>query len=499
MILKLSLLLAGATASPLKHIRSGINWGPCSINGTLAIDCANFTVPLDYTDTASNRTLSLELLRVPAINGPSRGSIFFNFGGPGIAVRSSLASQAHLLQALTGGNHDLIGIDPRGTANTLTFQCFANATEKASLVSATGTGLMNSSDIAKGATWISNKIFARKCAQNAGENGTFIGTAFTARDMMQVVDALDEDGLLRYWGFSYGTLLGATVASMFPDRMDKVILDAVMNPHQFYNGPMSCSPNDCALAGNHTDTAKLEALVWKVVDDLKYRPIEIEGTIVEYQTVKTMIRSSLYSIQNFRPFAKALNGLLVNNQTQYLEGATELASLTAPVFTGATGDDSPYGIHCADKKYRKGSLDDMLPDIEMLAHSSRLMGDFSPVLLSMCAQWKMESKERYEGDFQNIRTKHPVFFIGNTFDSATSIKSAFNASSGFVNSVHGSLNHPSLCTARAVKAYFDDGIVPAQGAVCAVDVAPFSNTTFDDLLPQLGFDTSKILGMSKTD
>tara|TARA_R110002060_G_scaffold58549_14_gene68534 strand:+ start:244 stop:648 length:405 start_codon:yes stop_codon:yes gene_type:complete len=134
----------------------------------------------------------------------------------------------------------------------LTFQCYANDTEKASAAPATGTGLTNSSDIAKGATWITNKVFGKQCAKNAGENGTLIGTAFTARDMLQVVDALGEDGLLRYWGrycylpvranltnagFSYGTLLGATVVSMFPDRMDKVILDGVMNAHQYYSGP----------------------------------------------------------------------------------------------------------------------------------------------------------------------------------------------------------------------------------------------------------------------
>lgn len=76
-----------------------------------------------------------------------------------------------------------------------------------------------------------------------------------ARDMMQIVDALDEDGLLRYWGkstpiavgksavsnivtlgVSGGTTLGATVAAMFPDRMDKVLLDGVINSHQYYNG-----------------------------------------------------------------------------------------------------------------------------------------------------------------------------------------------------------------------------------------------------------------------
>jgi pimeloyl-ACP methyl ester carboxylesterase len=52
---------------------------------------------------------------------------------------------------------------------------------------------------------------------------------------MRVVDALGEDGKLRFWGISYGTLLGATVAALFPDRMDRVILDAVFNFHEYYN------------------------------------------------------------------------------------------------------------------------------------------------------------------------------------------------------------------------------------------------------------------------
>ncbi len=36
-------------------------------------------------------------------------------------------------------------------------------------------------------------------------------------------------------GFSYGTTLGVTVAAMFPDRIDKVILDGVQNPHEYYH------------------------------------------------------------------------------------------------------------------------------------------------------------------------------------------------------------------------------------------------------------------------
>lgn len=55
-----------------------------------------------------------------------------------------------------------------------------------------------------------------------------------ARDLISIVDALGEDGMLRYWGFSGGSTLGNTVVAMFPERIDKVILDGVVNPHEYY-------------------------------------------------------------------------------------------------------------------------------------------------------------------------------------------------------------------------------------------------------------------------
>lgn len=48
--------------------------------------------------------------------------------------------------------------------------------------------------------WAVKQTLAENCYNNAREVGELIGTAFVARDMMQIVDALKEDGLLRYWG-----------------------------------------------------------------------------------------------------------------------------------------------------------------------------------------------------------------------------------------------------------------------------------------------------------
>ncbi|MBE3046761.1 alpha/beta fold hydrolase [Candidatus Bathyarchaeota archaeon] len=37
-------------------------------------------------------------------------------------------------------------------------------------------------------------------------------------------------------GISYGSALGANAAAMFPERMDRVILDGVVNSRQYNHG-----------------------------------------------------------------------------------------------------------------------------------------------------------------------------------------------------------------------------------------------------------------------
>lgn len=48
--------------------------------------------------------------------------------------------------------------------------------------------------------WAKRASLAESCYSASNQTGGLVGTAFTARDMMQIVDALGEDGLLNYWG-----------------------------------------------------------------------------------------------------------------------------------------------------------------------------------------------------------------------------------------------------------------------------------------------------------
>jgi hypothetical protein len=88
-------LLAGVL--PLVHTSptpraASISWSSCAQgkNITSSLQCATFDVPRDYTEPDSDETITLNLVRLQASNQPSKGSIFINTGGPGIAQRNGL-------------------------------------------------------------------------------------------------------------------------------------------------------------------------------------------------------------------------------------------------------------------------------------------------------------------------------------------------------------------------------------------------------------------------
>lgn len=82
-----------AAATPSSNSKLEIQWGACNateVGSSVPIVCGNLEVPLDYTEPSSNATLTLQLARVPASSQPSKGSILFNFGGPGATGRGTL-------------------------------------------------------------------------------------------------------------------------------------------------------------------------------------------------------------------------------------------------------------------------------------------------------------------------------------------------------------------------------------------------------------------------
>lgn len=90
-----------ATNSSANSTNSSIKWTKCpstvSDQSGLPVECAQYGVPLDYTDEKCNETTLLNLIRVPATKQPSLGSILLNYGGPGEEAVSTTAQSSFVL------------------------------------------------------------------------------------------------------------------------------------------------------------------------------------------------------------------------------------------------------------------------------------------------------------------------------------------------------------------------------------------------------------------
>ncbi|ORY71044.1 polyketide synthase 3 [Pseudomassariella vexata] len=403
---------------------------------------------------------------------PARGSILINFGGPGGDGQQNLAATAEFLQNMTGGFHDIISFDPR---------LFAQIPN---------TATANSSDTALGHIWAEAMLSSDACLNGMNESGTLVGTAFVARDMMKIVDALGEDGMLRYY------VLGATVASMFPDRMDRVLLDGVVNPDDYYHGPDTVTFTDtdktfrsflsgcvtagdaCALAHRNQTPAELESSIHDFLQILKYEPIPVAGLVLDYSIFKATLLGSLYWPSGWPQLAAALDSMLSNDIDTLAQHLDYLVTPAASIQYEALP-----GIKCSDKFPRLSSSKALVPIMEEFYEISEWCGETVANLVSQCAQWQFDAKERYDGDFQ-VQTRNPVLLVGNTFDPVTPLAAAQNVSAGFDGSVvlqhngngHSSWAQRSACTMKAIADYFVNGTLPEPGTVCEVDAPLFSET-----------------------
>lgn len=340
--------------------------------------------------------------------------------------------------------------------------------------------------------------YAEICYTSANETGELIGTAFTARDMIQIIDALGEDGLLRYWGLSYGTQLGDTFAAMFPERVDRMLLDANMNPHDYQAGHYGnylrdadktleafldeCIKNAdrCALANftGATNTTQLFDIFNAGLSLVAQDAAVNETTFLTYGTLKQTLFSGLYFPRRWPLLADTLTSFL--NGSAFEVPATQTNESTRVPYD--LGVNSIDGIRCGDSLIRISSAEEYLDRVKLQSTFSPSFSDVGFESTWACAAWRMEAREQYTGNY-TAKTRYPILFVNGEYDPATPLISARNASAGFEGSVvlqhsgygHGLAAHPSTCVARAVQAYFKEGLLPTtrNGTVCEPDIGPW--------------------------
>jgi hypothetical protein len=99
----------------------------------------------------------------------------------------------------TGRAFNLVAFDPRGTGKNNPISCAENDLDLLSLRD----DFKLDAERSLGRLWAATEVFSERCMRTQADIMPFVGTASVARDLMRVVDAMEEDGMLRFWGQTF--------------------------------------------------------------------------------------------------------------------------------------------------------------------------------------------------------------------------------------------------------------------------------------------------------
>ncbi len=196
--------------------------------------CALVQAPMDWT-RPERGDVTLSLMRLAAAQpGRRRGALLFNPGGPG---EDGLIFSLYLMKAFADSDpadpqgarqlrlldeYDMVGFSPRGTGASTQLHCGTNEQYRPTANTLAGWDTPEN---------LANLHYnARKTAEACGKNPLtpYINTDATARDM-DLMRSLLGDDKLNYVGISYGTWLGAWYASLFPEKVGRMVLDSAVD------------------------------------------------------------------------------------------------------------------------------------------------------------------------------------------------------------------------------------------------------------------------------
>lgn len=451
-------------------------WGSAAKAPGSRWKCATMKAPLDYAEPAGE-SLGIALIRSEASERSRRiGSLLFNFGGPGGSGVATLPASAGMFSTLRT-RYDLVGFDPRGVAESSGVVCRDDQqTEKALRIDTTP------DTAAEEKTYLEDAAaFGADCARRSGRVLPHVRTTSAARDMDLMRQVLGDDKL-NYFGFSYGTELGGVYAHLFPARVGRLTLDAVVDPSADYAGHSRNQALGFQRAlENYFKSRGISAKngtarVVKLLGRLDRKPVPAAGGRALTQTLAlTGIFNSLYSERSWPYLTDALNAVERGNGSGLLRLADSYNDRDEKGRYG-TAHHSQRAISCADTKGR----------VTATEVRSRLLADFrkvSPVfgpylawdLAGWCADWPVAGE--HETAEVAAPGAAPILVIGGKGDSATPYEGSqrmveelgegVGVQLTFEGEGHGAYTTGNRCITRTVNDYFLHDKVPASGKSCS--------------------------------
>ena len=435
-------------------------------------------MPVDYAHPR-NATIAISLARQPATDPAQRiGSLVINPGGPGEAGTRLLGRDLGVLAPAVTQRFDVIEMDPRGVGNSGGLDC--NPAPAGSTSADTGTKVDPIPVTADERTALvdADRAYAQACARAAGPLLGFIGTTDVARDLEQLRKAVGDEKLT-FLGMSYGTLLGATYADLFPTHLRALVLDGVIDPslpsfelwmaqavgfQQQLDAFFASCGSSCAWRPG----IPLPDALDRLTERLRTQPLNVGGATVGVSELYSALFSRLYSSSRWSSLAAALGaaergdgGPILSLTRSYL-GETPGSTINS---------DASSAINCLD--HPVDTNPDSYPALATQATArSRAFGPYLAWAGLVCATWQAAP----------TRQPHPVrapgappaLVIGTTSDPATPYAWAQNVASTFAQGVlltRRGTGHVAMlsssCIRGLVATYLVNLTPPAPGTVCS--------------------------------
>jgi pimeloyl-ACP methyl ester carboxylesterase len=487
----LALLLSGnaAVAAP------AIPWHKCSESAQRGFQCAKIRVPLDYARPRGG-DIELALIRHRA-SGPGRhiGTIFYEPGGPGVPGTEFLPALAFDgFPAAVRARFDIVSWDPRGVGASTAVHCFASQAAEDRFFTGSPTRNVDGFPVgqAQMRTWIDRyRSFGKRCMQRNGRLLAHVSTVDTVRDL-DLIRRRVGARMMNYVGTSYGTIVGAVYANMFPRRVRAMVLDGVVNPIAWSRPELKANGGRFLPGGlrfrSDVETAKTLNAFLDLCGSTNTTHCAFSAgspAATRQKFTELLARLPVNPTPGQTSYAQAISGT-VRDLYVVANWSAQAVDLQKLWVQGPAGVPPPAGrdegqemaIACGEVPSPPAGA---FPAIDAFAQRrSGVVGPFWAWDYEPCSTWPVRSAHPYRGRWDN-RTAHPVLVIGNTFDPATPLRGAMAMQRALARARlltldgygHTALLNRSACVNRFESRYFINGTLPPKGARCKQDEIPF--------------------------
>ena len=386
-------------------------------------------VPLDYADPAGD-TITLAVLRHLAVDPANRiGSLLVNPGGPGFGGTGlAYGAESTYGQGLLD-RFDIIGWDPRGTGSSLpAVDCIDDYDPYFGLDSSPDTPQERQALIDAGTD------FGARCERKNKDLLPFISTENSARDMNAIREALGE-AKISYFGFSYGSELGATWTTLFPETVRAAVLDGAVDPtvdylHQniqqaagfeatFDTFLAQCSAAQACAFNNGGDA---EGAFDRLALKIDARPIAVDPdrTEVTQGVLVSAVTEAMYDQSSWPQLEQALADLKAGDGQAILDLYDEYYGYSFGEWDNSL--EAYFAIGCLDDPGSTGPDDLYSHESEFAAAAPRL-GRGWMAELTFCSVWPIDPATPLTITGKGAG---PIVVVGTTGDPATPLAGTRN-------------------------------------------------------------------------